>query len=240
MSRVSRLNYFAAVAAFSCAAVCASATPALPEDVPNHYYGLVAQDLHDFHGGIHGAFASRNVKSDAIKAEIDTSRINAYLGYDLTRMFTVYALGGVLSVDCDKIGADDWSSAWGAGLWARLVDDDSLGFLPTISRFRLNCGVEYLYSDAADLKWNEVNGFLTFEIMNENLLNNEFFPGAVSLFFGPVFTYVDLDEYEQVSNNNWGFTLGGAFMFGKASFANVGIDIFNDDNCGYFTAGVRF
>ena len=234
------ISRLAAMAALSFSAATASATPAMPEDAPIYHYALAADNLHDFHGGIHGAFATRNVKDGAFQAKIDTSRIDAYLGYDLTRVFTFYLLGGVLSVDGEKIGADDWSSAWGAGLWARLADDDSLDFLPTISRYRLNLGAEYFYSDAADLAWNEVNGFLTFEIMNENLLNNEFFPGTVSLFFGPVFTYVDLDGYKQVSDNNWGLTIGGSLGFGKATFVNGGIDIFNDDSCGYFTAGVRF
>ena len=240
MRSIANLQHFATVAAVAGFAFASSAATVLPEDAPIYHYGLAASDLHDFHGGIYGSFATRNVKDGAFTTEIDANRVNAYLGYDLTRFCTVYVLGGVLSVDGSDIDADDWSSAWGAGLWARLMDDDSVDFLPTISRYRLNCGVEYAYSDAADLAWSEVNGFLTFEIMNENLLNTDFFPGTVSLFFGPVFTYIDLDGYEQVSDNNWGFTIGGSFGFGSNTFVNGGFDLFNDDHCGYFTAGVRF
>lgn len=230
----------AAVAVAAGFAVSASASPALPEDAPVSHYGLAAADLHDFHGGIHGSFAKRNVKANGFESEIKADRVNAYLGYDLTRALTVYVLGGVLDVEDEDEDIDDSSSAWGAGLWARLIDDDAVSFLPTISRYHLNFGVEYSYSDPADLAWSQVDGFLTFEIVNENLLNNEFFPATASIFAGPVFTYVDIDGYDQVSDNNWGITVGGALTFGHGCFVNGGCDIFNDDSCGYFTAGVRF
>lgn len=233
-----RAAAFAAAAGF---AFSSFASPALPEDAPVSHYALAAQDLHDFHGGIHGSFAKRNVKNGRFdKPEIESDRVNVYLGYDLSRSLTVYALGGVVSVDSDDIDADESSSVWGLGLWARLIDDDAIDFLPTISRFRLNAGLEYSYNDAADLGWSQIDGFLTFEIVNENLVNAEIFPAAVSVFAGPVFTYIDLDGYDQVSDNNWGLTVGGSLAFGRGVFVNGGVDVFTDDTCGYFTAGVRF
>lgn len=240
MSSFSKVSSFAAAAVAAGFAASASATPALPEDAPVSHYTLAAADLHDFHGGLHGSFAKRNVKKGGFESEIEANRVNAYIGYDLTRALTVYALGGVMDVECEDEEIDDSSSVWGVGLWARLIDDDSLAFLPTVSRYRLNCGLEYSYTDPADLAWSQVDGFLTFEVVNENLLNNEFFPATVSVFAGPVFTYVDIDGYDQVSDNNWGLTVGGALTFGQGVFVNGGCDFFNDDTCGYFTAGVRF
>ena len=236
-SNATRAAAFAAAAGF---AVSSFASPALPEDAPVSHYALAAQDLHDFHGGIHGSFATRNVKDGGFESEIEADRVNVYIGYDITRSFTVYALGGVMSVDSDDVDVDESSSAWGLGFWARLIDDDAIDFLPTISRYRLNAGVEYSSNDAADLGWSQVDGFLTFEIVNENLIDAEIFLAAVSVFAGPVFTYIDLDGYKQVSDNNWGLTVGGSLAFGRGAFVNGGVDVFSDDTCGYFTAGVRF
>lgn len=231
----------ATIAALSTLAVSSHASPALPEDAPVSHYGLAAQDLHDFHGGIHGSFATRNVKKDGYESEMDYSRINAYLGYDLARALTVYALAGVATAeDSDEFVESDSSFAMGAGLWWRVIDDDEIVFLPTVSRYRLNYGAEYSYSDAADLAWHQVDSFLTFEIINENLINNEFFPATVSIFAGPVFSWIDMDGYKRVSDNEWGLTVGGSFTFGQGVFVNGGCDVFNDDSCGYFTVGVRF
>ena len=228
------------------AALLAAASPALaismvPADghIPN--YALVAADLSDFHGGIQGSAAKRNVERDGWETEMKANRIDGYLGYDLTRWLSIYALGGIIEVKNDRAGVEkDTVFAFGGGFWAGLIDDDQLDFLPTIGRYRRQAGGEVVHADPADLSWTEFNAFLTFEILNDLFLAEAYAPDAIGIFFGPVFHGLDVDDFEKVEDNDWGFTVGMKLHFADGVYVNGGADLFNDDQNLYFNLGVRF
>ncbi len=235
------LAALAAVAALV-AATPVHAAPAVPDDARLVNYAIPADILTDFHGGIQGFLGDRNVKDDfGITSEMDVRRINAYLGYDVGRWLSLYVIGGVMSVKDNDIGLDnDTAFLFGAGLWAALIDDAQLDFLSTISRYRLNFGMEVSHSDPNDLAWTQFDASLTFGIYNDSFLSDAKFPTAIGIFAGPIFSTVDLDGYKQVKDNEWGFTVGGELRFANGVYIAGGADIFNDDNIGYFQAGVRF
>ena len=223
------------------AATTAPAAPSVPDDGRLVNFAAPSEILDDFHGGIQGLMGDRNVEKNGIASEMNVKRLNAYLGYDLTRWLTIYALGGVMSVKNDAAFLEEETTfLYGAGLWASLIDDAQLDFLPTISRYRLTAGLEVIHSDPSDLAWTQFDASLTFGIYNDSFLADSKFPTAVGIFFGPIYTTIDMDGYEQVDDNNFGFTIGGELRFANGVFASGGVDIFNDDNIGYFQAGVRF
>ncbi|MBQ6103128.1 MAG: hypothetical protein IJL06_05595 [Kiritimatiellae bacterium] len=224
------------------AATHASASPAVPDDGRLVNYAIPADVLTDFHGGLQGFLGDRNVKDDfGFKSEMDVKRLNAYLGYDIGRWLSIYVLGGVLSVENDKAGIDEETTfLYGAGLWAALIDDAQLDFLSTISRYRLNFGMEVSHSDPNDLSWTEFDASLTFGIYNDSFLSDGKFPTAIGIFAGPIYTTIDMDGYKQVKDNNWGLTVGGELRFANGVYASGGVDIYTDDNVGYFQLGVRF
>ena len=172
------------------AAAHASASPAVPDDGRLVNYAMPAKILTDFHGGLQGFMGNRSVKDDfGFQSEMATKRLDAYLGYDVTRWLSIYVLGGVLSVEDDDIRLDeDTAFLFGAGLWAALIDDAQLDFLATISRYRLNFAMEVTHADPNDLAWTQFDASLTFGIYNDSFLADAKFPTAVGIFAGPIFT----------------------------------------------------
>ncbi len=218
------------------------ASPAVPDDARLVNYAIPADVLTDFHGGVQGFMGDRNVKDDfGFQSEMKVQRINAYLGYDIGRWLSIYVLGGVQSVKNNDIRMEnDTTFLYGAGLWAALIDDAQLDFLSTISRYRLNFGMEVSHSDPNDLSWTQFDASLTFGIYNDSFLSDAKFPTAIGIFAGPIYSTVDLDGFEQVKDNEWGFTVGGEFRFANGVYVSGGYDIFTDDGMAYFQAGVRF
>ena len=220
----------------------AHASPAVPDDARLVNYAIPADVLTDFHGGVQGFMGDRNVKDDfGFQSEMKVQRINAYLGYDIGRWLSIYVLGGVQSVKNNDIRMEnDTTFLYGAGLWAALIDDAQLDFLSTISRYRLNFGMEVSHSDPNDLSWTQFDASLTFGIYNDSFLSDAKFPTAIGIFAGPIYSTVDLDGFEQVKDNEWGFTVGGEFRFANGVYVSGGYDIFTDAGMAYFQAGVRF
>ena len=217
------------------------ATTQAPNDGTVLNYAAPSEILYDFHGGIKGSMAERNVEDRGFVSEMKAQRVEAYLGYDLTRWLTVYAMGGIMSVKNNDIGLEnDTEVGYGLGFWAALIDDAQLDFVPTISRYRLTASCEVYHADPNDLSWTQVDASLLFEIYNNDFLTDGTFPSGIGIFFGPIYSMVDLDGYEQVDDNEFGFTIGGDIRFADGLFVNGGFDIFNDDSIGYFQAGVRF
>ena len=223
------------------AATTVHASPSVPDDGRLVNYAMPAKILTDFHGGLQGFMGERAVKDHGFESDMDVKRLDAYLGYDLLRWLSIYAVGGVLSVENNRVGmGEETTFLYGAGLWAALIDDAQLDFLATISRYRLNFGMEVTHSDPNDLSWTQFDASLTFGIYNDSFLTDAKFPSAVGIFFGPIYTNIDMDGFEQNADNHWGITVGGEFRFANGVYISGGADIYNDDTIGYFQAGVRF
>ena len=223
------------------AATTVHASPSVPDDGRLVNYAMPAKILTDFHGGIQAFMGDRSVENNGFASEMDARRLNAYLGYDVARWLSIYVLGGVLSVENDRAMIEEETTfLYGAGLWAALIDDAQLDFLSTISRYRLNFGMEVSHSDPNDLAWTQFDASLTFGIYTDSFLTDAKFPSAVGIFFGPIYTNIDMDDFEQDDDNHWGLTLGGELRFANGVYMSGGADIYNDDTVGYFQAGVRF
>ncbi|MBR1609757.1 MAG: hypothetical protein IJ678_09110 [Kiritimatiellae bacterium] len=240
---MSKSTVFAIAAAAAVASLPALAAPQVPDDgfIPN--FAVNSDILCAWHGGVQGFAATRNVenKNTGRVTEMDARRFDAYVGYDVTRWMTVYALGGVLSAkDKGEWLESDTETVWGAGVWLSLLDDDQLDVLSTVSRYRLTAGVEVSRGDPNDLAWTQIDGFLTFELVNDIYLTELIFPTQVGVYAGPVFSKIDLDGYDQEGDNDWGFTLGLDLRFANGMYAQGAYDWFSDDSVLSFSAGFRF
>ena len=230
-----------AAAAF--AATTASAISQIPADGTTANYAIVATDMSGLHGGVRGRTGERtmSVEKNGPEGAFDTMRVEAYLGYDLFRWLTVYGFIGVADVSGDDFFLDsDTTLAGGGGLWAALIDDDQLDIMSTFSRFRVNFGAEYAYTDSNELSTDQVDAFLTFELLNDMFSVHEMFPTSIGLFAGPVFSYLNIDGYEQDTEDRWGLTVGLELTFSRRVYVNGGVDIFVDDAVVYGAAGIRF
>lgn len=224
-------------------AASASAVSQIPADGTIENYAIIATDMSGLHGGIQGRTGERTLsrKLGGMEGTFDVMRVDAYLGYDILRWLTVYGFVGVADLQSDDFFYDgDTTTTYGGGLWAALVDDDQLDIMSTFSRFRLNAGVEYAFTDSNDLSAGEWEAFLTFELLNDTFLIHEMYPASVGLFAGPVYSALDLEDFEQDDDDRWGLTVGLSFTFSRRVYLNGGVDIFPDDAVVYGSAGVRF
>ena len=223
-------------------ASAASAVSQVPADGTLENYALIATDMSGLHGGVQARGGERAMMlKNGPEGSFDLSRVDAYLGYDLVRWLTVYGFCGVGNVKSDDFFLEgDTKVAFGGGLWAALVDDDQLDIMSTFSRFRLNFGAEYSFTDSNKLAANETEAFLTFELLNDTFLVHEMYPSSIGLFVGPVFSMLDFDGYEQDGGDRWGLTVGLEMTFSRRVYLNGGADIFSDDVVFYGAAGVRF
>lgn len=238
---MSKPSLAALAAAALVAATSAHAAPTVPDDARLVNYAMPAKILTDFHGGLQGFMGDRTVECNGFASEMKVKRLDAYLGYDVARWLSIYVLGGVMNVKNDDVGIEEETTfLYGAGLWAALIDDAQLDFLPTISRYRLNFGMEVSHSDPNDLSWTQFDASLTFGLYNDSFLSQAMFPTAIGIFAGPIYTNIDMDGYKQDDDNHWGITLGGELRFADGVYVTGGVDVYNDDNVGYFQLGVRF
>ncbi|MBQ3811410.1 MAG: hypothetical protein II839_11385 [Kiritimatiellae bacterium] len=225
-------------------ATAASAVSQIPNDGTIENYAIIATDMSGLHGGVQGRIGERTLsQKNGFEGVFDLNRVDAYLGYDLCRWLTVYGFVGIADAKSDdffEVSEGDTKSTYGGGLWAALIDDDQLDIMSTFSRFRLNFGAEYAYTDANDLSIGETDVFLTFELLNDMFLIHEMYPSSIGLFAGPVFSMLDADGYEQDEDDRWGLTVGLSMTFSRRVYVNGGIDIFPDDHMVYASAGVRF
>ncbi|MGI5870336.1 MAG: hypothetical protein ACOX9C_12960 [Kiritimatiellia bacterium] len=206
-------------------------------------FGLFEQDLSRWHLAVYGAGATRNLesKSGAV-VEMDHTRFNVIVGYDISRWISLYGLAGVakLSEDTPWGDNDDTVAVWGAGLWANLIQTELLPPMDTMTSFRLTSGLEASFSDFDEGAWLQVDGHLTFGIMNELHAFSHIFPEMIGVFAGPVFSYVDLEGYDSDSDNLFGLTVGLDVIFNRKVYAVGGADLFDDDTVAYGMVGVRF
>ena len=222
-------------------AASASAVSQIPDDGTIENYAISAKDMSGLHFGVMGRGGERTVKEGRFEGALKESRVNAYLGYDLFRWLTVYGFVGISETKSDDFRFEgDTAASFGGGAWLYLLDDDQLDIMSTFSRFRVNLGAEYAFTDSNELALGQTEAFLTFELLNDTFLVHDMYPSSIGVFAGPVFSYLHGEEIEQDASDAWGFTVGLTLTFSRRTYATVGIDLFSDDNVVYAAAGIRF
>lgn len=232
----------AAGAAAMLAATTASAVSQMPADGTIENYALNSIDMSGLHAGIRGRTGERTVTSKGgAEGALELMRAEVYLGYDIARWLTIYGFIGVADVSGDDFFLKgDTTLGGGAGFWAALIDDDQFDIMSTFSRFRVNLGAEYAYTDSNDFGTGQVEAFLTFELLNDMFPVHEMYPSSIGVFAGPVFSSLDLDGFEQDSSDQWGVTVGGSLTFARRVYMNGGVDVYTDDVVVFGAAGIRF
>lgn len=223
------------------AAAPAFAVAPAPADGTSENYAISAMDMSGLHFGLRGSHGDRTVEFGKREGELELSRVGAYLGYDLLRWFTVYGFVGIANAESDDFFLEsDTAVSFGGGAWAYLIDNDQLDIMSTFSRFRVNIGGEYAFTDSNELWLGQAQGFLTFELLNDAFLTFDLYPSSIGLFAGPVFSYLHGDDVTQDVDDAWGLTVGLSMTFARRTYVSGGIDVFSDNNVVYASAGVRF
>ena len=206
-------------------------------------YLVLAEDLSNWHLAAYGSTGTRTVEDDNdFEMELKVKRYAAILGYDVTRWMTIYGLAGVMEAD-RKYGmgnGQDTSLLIGAGTWLNLLQSEELTLLSTVSYYKLTAGAEVSYADLDDYSWGQLDGYLTFGIVNELENNTMIFPETIGIFAGPIVSYLMSDELDADTDNTVGMTVGVTMTFSTSTYATISYDIFSDDDTLAGMVGVRF
>ncbi len=214
-------------------------TPA-SRDTGSINFASIGNDLSGWHLAMFAGSATKYMDNDRnIETEIDLTRFNVIVGYDLTRWLTVYGLVGAIKEETGIYSKEnDTQGLFGVGVWANLLESDQLSRLSDVSSYRLTTGAEYSFANFDDFTWSQFDAFLTFELVNELHRTSFIMPETIGLFFGPVVSYVLSDEYD--SCDNIGMTVGLNITMTDDTYITVAGDFYSDDNAVYGMVGVRF
>ncbi len=215
-------------------------TPA-SRDVGSLNFKWTAEDFSRWHLALYAGQSTRQIKPSGLDTEVEVGRYTMILGYDLSRWLTVYGLAGLSRAKPDGFMAtSDNSGVFGAGVWANLIEVDQLSLLSTITQYRLASGAEVSHAGFDDFTWTQFDAFLTLELVNELPRASFIHPEAISLFVGPILSYVESDNLSFTSDNILGMTIGVSILFTDDTYVTAGADVFADDHAVYGMVGVRF
>ncbi len=194
--------------------------------------------------GVFAADRNREVEHNRMKYDFETSSILAYLGYDVLPWLTAFGAAGTTESKfagnawADK---DDSQAEFMIGLNANLIDQSILD--PLLMEDRIGVHASAYISrgsgdwGSGDTDWTEFNIQATASIINDVRGNKIFWPEAISIFGGPVYSEIHSSEFDV--ENNFGFTAGMEIYFTERVSINAGLDNYDDSS---FFAGlhVRF
>lgn len=239
---MSKITLLACVAVATALTTSTFAVTPTGRDTGSINFQALGNDLNAWHLALYVGRSTRTVENDNnFETEIDLNRYNMVLGYDLTRWLTVYGLVGMVKADSNSwVDQNDSADIFGAGVWANLIESDQMSLLSAVSSYRLTSGAEYSFASFDDFSWSQVDAFLNFELVNELNKCPFIMPEAVTLYFGPVVSYIMSDDYEATSGNTLGLTVGVNILFTDDTYATLGSDFYSDDQSVYAMMGVRF
>ncbi|MBT3294707.1 MAG: hypothetical protein HN919_01280 [Verrucomicrobia bacterium] len=183
---------------------------------------------HLLNGGIYGGTMERDVQFGAVVLPLETSKAVLYLGLELRPWVTLFVGGGAAEHELGMADGDS-SHMVEAGLLLNVIDHDILD--PTLfeDRLRLNMGATWSMTEAnwygEDVKWQEINAFVTLSIVNDTTGNKHFNPNSIALYAGPMYSYIDSDDLE--ADQELGFMAGIEIFMSETISLDLGLRQFD-------------
>ena len=215
----------------SMAVVTAHAAPRSAAGSGRHFL-QAAENLDSWHVGGYGRTHKRRVKEDSskVKTDIEISRGLVVVGYDVLPWLTVYGAIGGSDADIKLTNESDSAVELGVGAWFNLLDHDTLDFLETIHRFRIQGALQYTVFSNDDITWNEIAGNVTFGLTNEIIGNKTFWPHEITVYAGPAMNLVLCSDYKVSSSNSFGLVAGIETQINKRTGLGVAFEKYSDDH----------
>lgn len=203
---------------------------------------IADRDASAWSAGVLAITRAREIELNSQSHDLETSSIFAYLGYDVLPWLTFFGAAGTTESELtDSMWDDDSHAEFMVGINANLIDQSILDPLLTENRLGLHASAYATRASAewgpTEADWTELNIEATISIINDVTGNKLFWPEAISIFAGPVYSEIYSSDFDV--EDNFGFTAGMAMYFTERLSINAGIDNFEDSS---FFAGmhVRF
>lgn len=223
------------------AAFNAQGAPVANSKQPREY--LVSQKEHaKWSCGIFVSGRHREVSRNGFIYDFETGSFFGYLGYDIVPWLTLFGAAGATEAELSNGSTSDDSNAeFMAGFNANILDQSILDPLLMEDRFTVNASAYASVGSAdfahEDATWMEINAQLTASLINDLDGSKVFWPEAIAVFGGPVYSDFESDSFDE--ENTFGLTGGIEVFFTKRVSMNAGVESFEDSS--YFSGvHVRF
>lgn len=187
--------------AFLVTAASSHAVPIASSNIGNEYL-VRGKDLSKFSVGLYGLQSEREIKWNAsgVVQTLESSKVLGYVGYDVLRWATVYAVGGQSESKFGNLDTADSETEYGIGFRANVLNHFIREPIPMEDVIRLNIGGEYTWSEAdlgfADVEWEELSFSATVGIVNHTESYKLFAPESISLYIGPMYSSFESSDFE--------------------------------------------
>jgi len=174
------------------------------------------------------------------ESEMKTSKIMGYVGYDAVSWINTYVTAG--SQEDEIIGRSSSGSTYGFGAVLNLLDHEMMDPALMEDRIRLSATIQYTFGSWENTfgqteKMNELYGSLIMSLVNDIEGNKAFWPNAVSIFAGPVYSDIQCDVLSV--SDKIGITVGMEIFLTDYITLGIGAEKFSS-NGGWAALSIRF
>lgn len=235
-------SFLAAVVLLGLASLC----HAVPVSNSNGARDYLINDasLNRWSFGIYGEEREWNVRTDPqnIPYSLDSRKIMAYVGLNLTRWLMVYGTIGESETELKNTlfaGDAGYEMAYGGGVHLNILDHEIPD--PTLleNKLRVVAGFQYIFADTdqfmADWEWEEYLAYLTISLVNDIDGNKLFLPNSIAIYAGPAYTDIRSDDIEQTSDE-FGYMAGLEVFYTESISLDIGVQSFHSTG---LTAGMH-
>lgn len=209
-------------------------------------YLVAAEEPTPFHAGAFFRNHDRTINLDRGGTyKLNHDRAGGFVAYDVFRWLAVYGMAAYTWNGFDELGdRKDNSTVFGAGAWINILDTELIDGLALENRFRIDANAQFLLCDSEifseDIKYTEIYGSLTASLVNEIVGNKSMWPEAIGVFFGPVYTAWDSDDFE-TEYDDMGFAVGLDVYLTRRAILSAAYEVYEKgENATGITVGIRF
>ncbi len=208
--------------------IIATISMAVPVGVGNEGidYLIKDKDLSWLGAGVYYGKVEREVDLDTNPSAdtiLDVDRAYVYVSVSPVNFLSIYVLGGSSDGNVDVKNGNAQTSSngdFGLGFRLNLLDHFIKEPVPFEDRFRMNFGVEHVFSETEwngkTVDWQKTDAAITFGVVNDTVGNKFFTCESIALYIGGIFSILTSDDFEE-SKSVGG--MGGIEFFITDSFS---------------------
>ena len=194
-------------------------------------YVLSAPDLTRWTIGAYNQSRRRVIELYGIDTALETRRGVVYVGFDVHPSVTLY--GAIMDGKHQtRYATKNSSDEFGAGVILNLIDHEILSPSLMEDVLRLNASFQYSKGKAGILSrletFHEFYGALTLSLINEIEGSKLYWPHAIGLFIGPVYSHLEADSFEE--KQAVGFNAGLDVYLAEHVTLNFGLEQFDSED----------
>ena len=223
-------------AALFASALSTHAVPISSSNMPDEY-AIRGRDLSKLSIGLYSIQAEREITWDVsgVTQTLKSSKVQGYVGYDVLRWLTLYAVGGQSESKFGNAPSADSESEYGIGFRANILNHFIREPLPMEDVIRVNIGGQYSRASADVVDWDELTVALTVGIVNNTESYKLFAPESISLYFGPLYSAFISDDLD--AKDELGAVAGMEIFFMDTIVLDLKVQHFEETSVG---GGINF